>query len=157
MNEGGTAMLNEGMKAPDFELADDSGQKTKLSSFLGKKVVLYFYPKDETPGCTVEACAFRDAYDDFLAKGAVVLGVSPDSSDSHGKFKRRHALPFLLLADPEKAVLTAYGVWGEKSMMGRKYMGVLRTTYLIGEDGSIVKVFPKVKPEGHAGEILALL
>jgi thioredoxin-dependent peroxiredoxin len=152
-----TYMLQEGSKAPDFDLADDSGEKTKLSSFSGKKVVLYFYPKDETPGCTVEACGFRDAYDEFLAKGAVVLGVSPDSSSSHGKFKNRHSLPFRLLADPEREALKAYGVWGEKSMLGKKYMGVLRTTFLIDEDGKIMKVFPKVKPEGHAKEILALL
>lgn len=150
-------MLETGSEAPDFTLEDDEGRKVSLSSFKGKTVVLYFYPKDDTPGCTKEACGFRDAYDDFLAKGAAVVGVSPDKASSHARFKSRHGLPFVLLADPEHAVLSAYGAWGEKSMYGKKYEGVLRSTVVIGPDGVIRRVFPKVSPEGHAAEILSAL
>lgn len=150
-------MISENSPAPDFTLADDSGKGVSLSSFKGKTVVLYFYPKDDTPGCTKEACGFRDAFDAFLAKGAVVIGVSPDAQASHGKFKAKYGLPFMLLSDPDHAVLEAYGAWGEKSMYGKKYEGVLRSTVVIGTDGKVKKVFPKVKPEGHAEEILAAL
>lgn len=150
-------MLQVGIPAPDFALKDESGAEVRLSGFKGKTVVLYFYPKDDTPGCTKEACGFRDAFDAFLAKGAVVIGVSPDASASHGKFKKKYGLPFKLLSDPDHAVLEAYGAWGEKSMYGKKYEGVLRSTVVIGPDGKVAKVFPKVKPEGHAEEILALL
>jgi thioredoxin-dependent peroxiredoxin len=150
-------MLKEGMTAPDFVLDADDGTPVSLSSFTGKTVVLYFYPKDDTPGCTKEACGFRDAWDSFLAKGAVVVGVSPDKTQSHARFRTKYSLPFHLLADPETRVLKAYGAWGEKSMYGKTYDGVLRSTFVIGKDGVITKVFPKVKPEGHAEEILALL
>jgi thioredoxin-dependent peroxiredoxin len=150
-------MLKEGDSAPDFELDSDRDGKIRLSSFKGKKVVLYFYPKDDTPGCTTEACSFRDAYDDILAKGAVVIGVSPDAPDSHGKFRKKFDLPFYLVADPDRKALDAYGAWGEKSMYGKTFEGVLRSTFVIGPDGTIVKAFPKVKPEGHAEEILRAL
>ena len=145
------------MSAPDFVLDADDGSAISLSSFSGKTIVLYFYPKDDTPGCTKEACGFRDAWDQFLEKGAVVLGVSPDKTQSHAKFRTKYDLPFKLLADPEARVLKAYGAWGEKSMYGKSYEGVLRSTFVIDKDGTIVRVFPKVKPEGHAQEILALL
>lgn len=150
-------MLHQGMSAPDFVLDADDGSAISLSSFSGKTIVLYFYPKDDTPGCTKEACGFRDAWDQFLEKGAVVLGVSPDKTQSHAKFRTKYDLPFKLLADPEARVLKAYGAWGEKSMYGKSYEGVLRSTFVINKDGTIVRVFPKVKPEGHAQEILALL
>lgn len=150
-------MLSEGMSAPDFILDADDGGSLGLSSFPGKTVVLYFYPKDDTPGCTKEACGFRDAFDAFLAKGAAVIGVSPDTSASHGKFRSKYGLPFILLSDPDARVMKAYGAWGEKSMYGKKYEGVLRSTFIIGADGIIKKIFHKVKPEGHAEEILALL
>lgn len=150
-------MLKEGDRAPDFILDSDRDGQVSLSSFMGRTVVLYFYPRDDTPGCTTEACGFRDAYDLFLRKGAVVIGISPDSPASHGKFRERHGLPFLLLADPDHTVLRAYGAWGTKSMYGKKYEGVIRSTVIIGPDGTIRKVFPKVKPRGHAEEILALL
>ena len=150
-------MLHQGMSAPDFVLDADDGSAISLSSFSGKTIVLYFYPKDDTPGCTKEACGFRDAWDQFLEKGAVVLGVSPDKTQSHAKFRTKYDLPFKLLADPEARVLKAYGAWGEKSMYGKSYEGVLRSTFVIDKDGTIVRVFPKVKPEGHAQEILALL
>ncbi|MBU0929329.1 MAG: thioredoxin-dependent thiol peroxidase [Spirochaetes bacterium] len=150
-------MLAEGSLAPDFTLQDDEGKPVSLSSYRGKTVVVYFYPKDDTPGCTKEACGFRDAYDLFLAKGAVVIGVSPDKPASHGRFRAKHGLPFVLLADPEHSVLEAYGAWGEKSMYGKKYMGVVRSTVVVAPDGSVLKAFPKVSPEGHAAEILAEL
>lgn len=150
-------MLQEGNPAPDFTLEDDTGRKVRLSSFRGKSVVVYFYPKDDTPGCTKEACGFRDAFDQFLAKGAVVIGISPDKPASHAMFKAKYGLPFMLLADPEATVLKPWGAWGEKSMYGKKYEGVLRSTVLIGTDGIIKKIFPKVSPEGHALEILAML
>lgn len=150
-------MLQEGVKAPGFKLVDEAGKSLDLAKFKGKSVVVYFYPKDDTSGCTKEACGFRDAYGSFIERGAVVVGVSPDSSGSHARFKAKYGLPFVLLADPEHRALEAYGVWAEKSMYGRKYLGVVRSTYVIGEDGAILRAFPKVSPEGHAAEILAAL
>ncbi|MBP6003831.1 MAG: thioredoxin-dependent thiol peroxidase [Pyrinomonadaceae bacterium] len=147
-------MLNEGDKAPDFAAKDQDGNDVKLSDFAGKRVVLYFYPKDDTPGCTKEACSFRDADDVFNAKGIKVLGVSTDSEKSHQKFISKYQLPFDLLADTEKQIVEAYGVWGEKSMYGKKYMGTMRKTFLI-DDGKIVKIFDKVNVAEHADEVLA--
>ena len=150
-------MIEEGKPAPDFELATDTGERVKLSDFRGKPVVLYFYPKDDTPGCTVEACGFRDSYDDFVKRGAVVLGVSPDDEASHVKFKDKFSLPFTLLADPEHAVADQYGVWGEKKFAGKTYFGVNRTTFLIDSDGNVAKVMKNVKPDGHPQQVLAAL
>jgi peroxiredoxin Q/BCP len=151
-------MLEEGRKAPGFSLPSDSGKTIALEDFKGRnKVVLYFYPKDDTSGCTAQACEFRDNWKAVQAAGAVVLGVSPDGVASHGKFKGKYQLPFPLLADEDHAVAEAYGAWGEKSMYGRKYHGILRTTFVIGTDGKIEKVFQKVKPKGHAAEVLAAL
>lgn len=147
-------MLKEGDKAPDFVANDQDGKEVKLADFAGKRVVLYFYPKDDTPGCTKEACSFRDADDVFNAKGIKVLGVSTDSEKSHQKFISKYQLPFDLLADTEKQIVEAYGVWGEKSMYGKKYMGTMRKTFLI-EDGKIVKIFDKVNVAEHADEVLA--
>ena len=147
----------EGNAAPDFELASDTGEKVKLSDLRGRPVVLYFYPKDDTPGCTKEACGFRDDYAQYARAGVVILGVSPDSPKSHTAFKEKFHLPFPLLADEDKKVLKKYGVWGKKKFMGREYMGVLRTTFLIGPDGKLLRIFEKVKPEGHSQEILAAL
>jgi peroxiredoxin Q/BCP len=149
--------LKEGDQAPDFELQDDAGNPLTLSSLKGKTVVLYFYPKADTPGCTKEACEFRDSVSAFTAKGAAVVGVSPDEPTAQAKFKSKFDLTFPLLADTENKVSEAYGVWQEKSMYGKKYMGVARTTFVIGADGKIRKVFEKVKPEGHAAEVLATL
>ena len=146
--------LKEGDKAPEFAGTTNTGEKLALNDLKGKPIVLYFYPKDDTPGCTVQACGLRDAYDDFERAGAVVLGVSPDPVKSHVKFITKHQLPFTLLADEDKAIAQAYGVWGEKSFMGRKYMGNHRVTFLIGPDGRIAKIWPAVKPETHAGEVL---
>ena len=148
-------MLKTGIKAPAFNLESDSGGKISLASFKGKPVVLYFYPRDDTSGCTVEACEFRDAWAEVKKTGAVVLGVSPDGVASHQKFRKKFSLPFPLLADTDHAVAAAYGAWGEKSMYGRKYHGILRTTYVIDPAGSVVRVFEKVKPKGHAAEVLA--
>ena len=150
-------MLEEGDKAPSFTLTDESGTQVSLSDFAGKKVVVYFYPKDDTPGCTREACSFRDNYDAILEKGAVVLGISPDDEASHGEFKSKFDLPFYLLADPEKKAIDAFGAWGEKKMYGKTYEGVIRSTFVVGEDGTIVKAWPKVKPEDHAEEVLGVL
>ena len=151
-------MLEEGKKAPKFSLPSDSGKTIALEDFKGRnKVVLYFYPKDDTSGCTAQACEFRDNWKAVQAAGAVVLGVSPDGVASHGKFKGKYQLPFPLLADEDHAVAEAYGAWGEKSMYGRKYHGILRTTFVIGTDGKIEKVFQRVKPKGHAAEVLAAL
>lgn len=149
--------LKEGDKAPDFTAQTNGGGKVSLADFKGKNVILYFYPKDDTPGCTKEACAFRDHFTKFKKKGAVVLGVSVDPVKSHDKFVEKFKLPFTLLADDERKIVQAYGVWGEKSFMGRKYMGTHRVTFLIGADGWIKKIWPKVKPEEHAGEVLAAL
>jgi peroxiredoxin Q/BCP len=150
-------MIEEGSPAPDFELTSDSGETVKLSSLRGKPVVLYFYPKDDTPGCTTQACGIRDAYGEFEKAGAVVLGISPDDEKSHVKFRKKHELPFPLLADTEHEVAERYGVWGEKKFMGRTYMGVKRWTFVIAEDGTVKKVFPDVKPAEHADNVLAIL
>ena len=150
-------MPSENQPAPDFVLTSDTGEEISLSQFRGKKVVLYFYPKDDTPGCTKEACSFRDDHGLFLMKGAVVIGVSPDEQASHQKFKAKFALPFYLLSDPDHSVAETYGAWGEKKSYGRTYEGILRSTFVIDEEGQIVKVFPKVKPEGHAQEVLEYL
>ena len=146
-----------GDKAPDFSLPDDAGRVVTSKSFRGKKLVLYFYPKDATSGCTVEACDFRDNMNRVVAAGAAVAGVSADSVESHRKFKEKQGLNFPLLSDPEKKMLEAYGVWQEKSLYGRKFMGIVRTTFLIDEKGVITKVFPKVKVAGHVEEVLAAL
>jgi peroxiredoxin Q/BCP len=147
--------LKEGDPAPQFSMAAPGGRRVALSDFSGKNVILYFYPKDDTPGCTKEACGFRDAYTDFEAKGAVVLGVSTDPVKAHEKFAAKNKLPFLLLADENREIVNAYGVWGEKTFMGRKYQGTFRVTFLIGPDGRIRKIWPGVKPEEHAAEVLA--
>lgn len=147
-------MLNVGDKAPAFNAVDDTGKKISLNDLKGKTVVLYFYPKDDTSGCTTEACDFRDNLAAFRKAGAVIIGVSPDSVASHQRFKTKHELPFTLISDESKEMLTAYGVWQEKSMYGRKYMGVVRTTVVIGPTGKITAVFNKVKVTGHAGEVL---
>jgi len=149
--------MKVGQKAPEFSVVDDSGKTVKLSDFKGKKVVLYFYPKDDTPGCTKEACNFRDGISEIKKKGAVVLGVSADSEASHQKFKKKFELNFPLLADTEKKIIEGYEVWKEKSMYGRKYMGIERTTYVIGKDGKISHIFPKVKVAEHYDEVLAAL
>lgn len=149
--------LKEGSKAPDFTLATDSDAKLKLSSLKGKNVVLYFYPKSDTPGCTTEACEFRDQNAAYAKADTVVLGVSPDPVKAQAKFRTKFDLPFTLLADEEHAVAEKYGVWVEKSMYGKKYMGVERSTFIINKDGKIAKIFPKVKPAGHAAEVLAAL
>jgi len=152
------AKLKEGKKAPAFTLTANNGEKVSLKDFAGKKkVVLYFYPKDDTPGCTVEACGFRDTVKKIESEDAVVLGVSPDGIDKHNKFIEKFKLPFLLLSDEDKKVCKAYGVWVKKSMYGREYMGVARTTFIINEDGKIIKIYEKVKPEGHAQEVLEQL
>ena len=150
-------MLQEGTTAPDFTLPADGGGEVTLSSYRDKKVVLYFYPKDDTPGCTTEACNFRDDYTDILAAGSVVLGVSRDTVKSHDKFKLKFDLPFPLLSDPDHAVADLYGAWGEKKMYGRTFMGIIRSTFVIDEEGVILKVFPKVRPKNHSQEVLAVL
>jgi peroxiredoxin Q/BCP len=147
-------MLKEGDPAPDFNSKDQNGNPVKLSDYNGKKLVLYFYPKDDTPGCTKEACSFRDADDVFNSKGIKVFGVSTDDEKSHQKFISKFQLPFDLLADTDKSIVESYGVWGEKSMYGKKYMGTTRKTFLIGEDGKIAKIFDKVNVEQHADEVL---
>jgi peroxiredoxin Q/BCP len=150
-------VVEEGQEAPDFELASDAGERVRLSQFRGQPVVLYFYPKDDTPGCTAQACGIRDSYDDFEQRGAVVLGVSPDEESSHVKFKQKYGLPFTLLADPDHQVAEQYGVWGERKYMGKTYMGVERSTFLIDEDGRIAKVMRRVKPDTHAERVLEAL
>jgi peroxiredoxin Q/BCP len=150
-------MLQEGTIAPDFTLTADGDKEVTLSDYRGQIVVLYFYPKDHTSGCTTEACSFRDDYSQLIAAGAVVLGVSPDSVKSHDGFKLKYELPFALLSDPEHRVAEMYGAWGEKKMYGRTYLGILRSTFVIDEEGKIVKVFPKVKPKNHSQEVLAAL
>jgi thioredoxin-dependent peroxiredoxin len=149
--------IQANIPAPEFSLADESGTVRKLSDYRGKAVVLYFYPKDDTPGCTVEACAFRDDFSAYAKAGVVVLGVSPDTSASHAKFKKKFELPFTLLADDGHQVCELYGTWGPKKMYGKEYMGVLRTTFLIGADGQILKVWENVKPDGHSAQILEVL
>lgn len=150
-------MLNVGEKAPEFTLADRNGQPVSLSDFAGKRVVLYFYPRDNTPGCTRQACAFARLYEEFQALNAVVVGISKDSAASHDRFAQKYGLPFVLLSDPELLAIQAYGVWQEKKLYGKTSMGVVRTTYLLDEQGVIQKVMPKVKPDQNAGEVLAFL
>ena len=150
-------MLEAGMQAPAFTLADKDGKTVSLSDFLDKKVVLYFYPKDNTPGCTRQACAFAAVYSGFEAKNAVVIGISKDSVSSHSKFAEKYNLPFILLSDPELQAIQAYGVWQEKKLYGKTSMGVVRTTFLIDEEGKIMKIMPKVKPDTNAADVLALL
>ncbi len=149
--------ISANQPAPDFALPDENGEIRKLEDFRGQPVVLYFYPKDDTPGCTTEACNFRDDHHVYVENGIVILGVSPDSVKSHTKFKKKFELPFTLLADEDHKVSEAYGVWGPKKFMGKSYEGIYRTTFLIGPDGNIIKVFENVKPEGHSGEVLAAL
>jgi thioredoxin-dependent peroxiredoxin len=147
-------VIEEGKPAPEFELQSDGGETVRLSEFRGKRVVLYFYPKDDTPGCTTEACEFRDAYDIYRERGIEILGVSPDDVTSHQKFKSKHDLPFTLLADPDHETAERYGVWGERSFGGKKYMGINRSTFLIDEDGKIVRAMVGIKPAGHAAAVL---
>lgn len=149
--------LKEGDKSPAFSVLTNGGATASLSDYKGKNVILYFYPKDDTPGCTKEACAFRDQFAVFKKQGAVILGVSVDPVKAHDKFVEKYQLPFTLLADVDKKIVEAYGVWGQKTFMGRKYLGVHRATFLIGPDGRIKKIWPKVKPEEHAAEVLAAL
>ncbi len=149
--------LSSGMAAPNFELPDEQGILHRLSDYVGKVVVVYFYPKDDTSGCTTEACSFRDQYDEYQKIGVPVIGISPDSSGAHKKFKEKYNLPFLLLADEGHKVCETYGVWGRKKMMGREYDGVFRTTFVIDKDQKIAKVFENVKPDGHSQQILDTL
>jgi peroxiredoxin Q/BCP len=149
--------ISAGMLAPDFTLLDEKETPHHLSDYLGQNVVLYFYPKDDTPGCTIEACNFRDDYHAYVVGDVTILGVSPDDPKSHAKFKKKFGLPFPLLADVEHTVSEQYGVWGQKKFMGREYMGVLRTTFLIGPDGLIKRVFEDVKPARHSAEILGVI
>ena len=150
-------MIEKGMKAPDFSLVDAAGKTWTLADFSGSSFVLYFYPRDDTPGCTVEACEFRDSSKEFAKRGIRVVGVSPDSPASHAKFQEKHSLPFILLSDPEKKTLAAYGAFGEKMMYGKKVMGVIRSTFVIDGKGVVAKAFPKVTPAGHAAQILSAL
>jgi peroxiredoxin Q/BCP len=150
-------MVEEGKPAPDFTLNTDTGEEVRLSDLRGRQVVLYFYPKDDTPGCTTQACGIRDKFAEFQSAGAVVLGISPDGVESHEKFKQKYSLPFALLADEGHHVADEYGVWGERSYLGKKYMGVERSTFVIGEDGNVKKVMRKVKPDSHAGDVLDVL
>lgn len=150
-------MISRGEPAPDFTLPADDGSSVTLSSLRGRRVILYFYPKDDTPGCTVQACEFRDSLARFQGVDAVVLGVSPDSVGSHGEFRDKHGLNFRLLADEDHAVAEAYGVWKEKNMYGRKYMGIERSTFLIAEDGTVLEAWYKVVPEGHAERVAQAL
>ena len=150
-------MLTPGMKAPAFTLMDGQGNSVSLQDFLGKKVVLYFYPKDNTPGCTRQACAFAASYAEFEKRNTVVIGISKDGVSSHARFAEKYALPFILLSDPELTVIQAYGVWQEKKLYGKISMGVVRTTFLVDEDGNIQHVMPKVNPDTNAQEVLSLL
>ncbi|HEX2505058.1 MAG TPA: thioredoxin-dependent thiol peroxidase [Gaiellaceae bacterium] len=150
-------MVEEGTQAPDFELRSDTGETVRLSDHRGRPVVLYFYPKDDTPGCTVQACGIRDAWSAFEERRAVVLGVSPDDEASHARFREKYDLPFTLLADPDHAVAEAYGAWGEKTMYGKKREGIKRSTWVIGPDGTVLRALPNVRPDGHAEQVLAAL
>ena len=150
-------MVEQGKPAPDFELPTDDGERVRLSDFRGNPVVLYFYPGDDTPGCTKEACGFRDVYDQFQERGAVILGVSPDAEESHVRFKQKYNLPFALLADTEHDAAETYGVWVEKTSFGKKRMGIKRSTFVIDADGTVAKAMYGVKPEGHADTVLAAL
>ena len=147
-------MIEEGKAAPDFELQGDSGETVRLSDLRGKAVVLYFYPKDDTPGCTTEACEFRDAYDVYRERGIEILGVSPDDVTSHEKFKSKYELPFTLLADPDHKTAESYGVWGERKFAGKTYLGVNRSTFLIDEEGNVARAMLGIKPAGHAAAVL---
>lgn len=149
--------IKKGLPAPSFSLKDDEGKTRSLSDFKGIKIVLYFYPKDDTPGCTTEACNFRDDYSAYVDAGITILGVSPDSVNSHRKFREKYHLPFSLLVDEDHKIADAYGVWGQKKFMGKDYMGVLRTTFIVDESGRIAHVFEEVKPADHSKEILSLL
>jgi thioredoxin-dependent peroxiredoxin len=149
--------ISEGAMAPQFTGKDQDGRTVSLKDFKGKKVILYFYPKDDTPGCTAEACNLRDNYEDLLSRGFAIMGVSPDDVKSHGKFRTKYELPFSLIADPEKTIIKAYGAWGEKSMYGKTYEGVLRTTFIIDESGKIQKIINKVNTGDHTKQILELL
>jgi thioredoxin-dependent peroxiredoxin len=150
-------MIEEGAPAPDFELGSDDGGRVRLSDLRGRPVVLYFYPKDDTPGCTTQACEFRDEYAAFLERGVVVLGVSPDDEASHAKFREKYSLPFALLADRGHEVADRYGVWGEREFAGKKYMGINRSTFVIDAEGRVTKAMYGVKPQGHAERVLAAL
>ena len=150
-------MVREGAPAPDFTLTSDSGKPVSLSDFKGRSVILYFYPKDDTPGCTAQACGIRDVYTDFRDRGAVVLGVSPDDESSHAKFKQKYSLPFTLLADPGHDVAEQYGVWKERNMYGKKSMGIERSTFVIDAEGNVSRVMRRVKPDTHAADVLAAL
>ena len=150
-------MVEEGKQAPDFELASDSGERIRLSELRGRPVVLYFYPKDDTPGCTKQACSFRDAYGEFEERGATILGVSPDSESSHVRFKEKFGLPFTLLADPEHEVAEQYGVWVEKNTYGKKSMGIKRSTFVIDAEGNVASAMYGVSPDGHADQVLEAL
>jgi peroxiredoxin Q/BCP len=150
-------MVEEGKSAPDFELTSDTGERVKLSDLRGKPVVLYFYPKDDTPGCTTQACGIRDAYGEFQQRGVVVLGVSPDDEASHVKFREKYTLPFTLLADPDHEVAEDYGVWVEKNAYGQKKMGIERSTFIIDPEGNVAKVMRRVKTDTHADDVLAAL
>ena len=150
-------MLKEGDAAPDIRLRTDSGEEFQLSSLKGKRVVLYFYPKADTPGCTTEACEFRDDIKAFVKKGVAVVGISPDKPEAQARFKQKYELPFTLLADQEKTVAEAYGVWREKNMYGRKVMGIVRSTFVIGPDGKIEKIYGNVKAKGHAAQVLGMI
>jgi peroxiredoxin Q/BCP len=147
-------VIEEGKPAPDFELKSDSGETVRLSDFRGKSVVLYFYPKDDTPGCTAEACEFRDAYETYRERGVEILGVSPDDVVSHEKFKSKYELPFTLLADPQHKTAEAYGVWGERKFAGKKYLGINRSTFVIDEEGKVARAIVGIKPAGHAAAVL---
>ena len=150
-------MVEEGKPAPDFELTSDSGERVKLSSLRGKPVVLYFYPKDDTPGCTTQACGIRDIYSDFRELGAVVFGVSPDDEASHARFRQKYSLPFTLLADPDHKVAEEYGVWKERKLYGKTSMGIERSTFVIDAGGTVTKAMRRVKPDTHAAHVLAAL
>lgn len=150
-------MVEEGKPAPDFELTSDAGTRVRLSDLRGRPVVVYFYPKDDTPGCTAEACSFRDAYADFEENGITILGVSPDTEASHVKFKEKHGLPFTLLADPDHEVAERYGVWVEKTTYGKTSMGIKRSTFVIDAEGNVASAMLGVQPEGHADQVLAAL
>jgi peroxiredoxin Q/BCP len=150
-------MVQEGKPAPDFELTSDEGTSVRLSELRGQPVVVYFYPKDDTPGCTTQACSIRDNYDAFGERGAVVLGISPDDESSHVKFKLKYGLPVTLLADPDHKVADQYGVWGERSLYGKKYMGIERSTFVIDAEGNVAKVMRRVKPDTHTQQVLDAL
>jgi peroxiredoxin Q/BCP len=150
-------MVEEGTPAPQFELASDAGERVSLASLRGRPIVLYFYPKDDTPGCTTQACGLRDAWSDFERSGATVLGVSPDDETSHVRFKEKFQLPFTLLSDPDHAVAEAYGVWVEKTMYGKTFMGVERSTFVIDAEGNVARVLRRVKPDAHAEQVLEAL